>query len=571
MNWTIVNKRLEYYWSKFPLLLSSLLVAAASLTGVLFRPEFQTIDDQGLILAFSGTLIFDSPTAVTAFTSKIWGLINVLLYENVPNLFIEPYVLLLYVVAFFSLLFLSFSVIKSSLYSFKSFCLLAILGIWVFIPFFNKIQFTTISALAIFAGCYGIIKSGKGLSWSLSYGLILLLLGYLIRPSNIYVILPISFVYVYLNDALNKGLWITFRNQIAKFIIACLAVFFVSKIDYSIHNTSERNFINFNTFRVYMNDFHILPEKDDTKNIVKENSKRDVYLNNMKPEGIELFQNWFYSHPLLFNNQIDYNLLNKDVSIFQILSLNRIRHNFLSIKKVVIVDLLASNIPIVLSIVFFIFILSGKNVRTAIIINLVLLIVMYIFLSTFTKPVPYRLSFVMFFMTFFFIIMKVISSEDFFSKNVSTNIIVIMLFMSCLYVGMDKWPLRTWKYKEISLNLDNDNFYFMHHALPGYLNFDPLHFREGLKINGKVLCSGSFSVLENAHRLYKGKKFSSFVDFSISNISKVIYLLPPGVESEAFKQSYVNFILAHYGVSVVFDNFKGEENQFILKERSKFE
>ena len=203
--------------------------------------------------------------------------------------------------------------------------------------------------------------------------------------------------------------------------------------------------------------------------------------------------------------------------------------------------------------------------RLGLTINLAILIFSYLFFSALTKAVPFRLSYPMLSITLFMIVLQLFKSKEFAFNSILTKVMSILMIVSLFYTAIYFWPLRNWKYKEINLSLDENKFYFMHHDIPNYLHFDPLHFRRTLNVNQKVHCTGSFSVLNQVHREYKGKRFEYFIDFAVSNPADIIYLIPSDIYGEPFKNAFINFISAHYNIKALFIPIEGKDNQYYLE------
>ncbi|MDI1235277.1 MAG: hypothetical protein PSX81_13430 [bacterium] len=511
------------------------------------NPRFQTNDDVGMIYAFSGTGMFDSPTPVTAFGTKIFGILMVFLYQLLPTNF-EVYTIVLILLLFLSNILVYSKLLQYISYK-DSYFLLFFIPVLIFITlyFYLELQFTMVAGWLGFAGMLTILNKPK--KNEIIIGLIFILLSTLLRPSIVPIILGfvlllnIAFVLISKKSlAILKPFLINFTL----FFIVFLSVYF---IDIQIHTKEEKQFLAFNTFRSGIVDFNI--------NETKSNSNPFLW----EKEELDLFKNWFYNDSILYSKEIDYNKATNNQHNQFIEKLN-----FDNIKLAMLLSQFGGPTYRCIFILAFIPILlfkRGKRNFIFFIFFILTYICYYSVLSILFKEPPFRVSFMMFSAGIIFYLIEVSKNklnERFSTKNwkafVCSILILYALWITKISMDMRKNDFAINFCKE---KYDHKILYIRWKDYP-YDYANPFMISSSMR-NIKFVSMGAFSIHPSVNNSFGKIIFNNLTNDIIGKDSIVSFLLPKDkLIWKSLEISYINFIKKHYHKTVYFDEVQNSNH-----------
>jgi len=503
------------------------------------NPRFQTNDDIGMIYAYSGTGIFETPTPVTAFATKIFGLMMVFLYNLVP-VNIEVYTIVIYIFLFVSNLIIHKKIFQNYNYKDIYFWIL-ILSISSFITlyFYIELQFTMVAGWLCFAGVLAIInKSNKR---ELLLGYILVFFSILIRPSIFPIIFGFFLLLTLISAIISQSKFNELIPYLKKvFILACLfcLVFF---IDIKIHTKEEKHFLEFNTFRAGIVDFNINETKSNSNPL------------NWEKEELNLFKNWFYNDTLLFSNSIDYKSANK---YQQYQFLEKIDLKNLKITKLIDQSkgpiyrciLILTLIPVLL------FNRKGHNFIALISIS-ISFILYYSILSILFKEPPFRVSYLLFSIAILFYFLKTSLNIDTsrFSFLRMKSILCILSLMYAFWITNITMILRK---KEFAQNyckeIYSTNIMYIRWKDFPYDYDSPFDISSNIS-NIKLVSIGAFSIHPSVKNNFGKFSYTNLTNDIIGKDSIVSFLLPKDKRIwKDLESAYVKFIQKYYNKNIYF-------------------
>jgi len=515
------------------------------------KPRFQTNDDIGMIYAYSGTAIFDVPTAVTAFSTKTWGWMMVGLYQLLPS-GVEAYTIVLFLLIFMANVF-----IHSKLFEYLNprnilFWLFFLpLISFVTLHFYLELQFTMLSGLLCFAGMLMLMKQPNRQEMIIGY--LFVVLGILVRPT----VIPIVLAFLFLLNLLVTYLFpllIDSRKQIfKKFGLLALIFCAVFLVDKQFHSEREKHFMDFNLYRAGIVDYNI--EQSQTSTLPPNWGKVELYL----------FKNWFYNDPILYSDSKDYKEAGRSQknSILKKMNLGNLRFSAIlqQFKDPFFKCVL------ILSFVPLFFIKNWKRSAIFLIMLVLLYILFYNVLTIFFKEPPFRVSFMMFtcgilmHLYFTFRLMKN-SAFNFFRMGFSG-----LLFFYCFSITLTNLVYR---YQDIIKTrcIENYKTSVMYIRWWGY----PIELIDPFKVSTnlhhiKIVSMGAFSIHPALNDSFKNFKYENLTKDIIDKEQIISFVMPSDtLVWKDFRRAYTSFIFKHYKLNISFKKVENSQRCFDYSE-----
>jgi hypothetical protein len=522
------------------------------------KPRFQTNDDIGMIYAYSGTAIFDVPTAVTAFSTKTWGLMMVSLYQLLPS-GVEAYTIVFFVLIFIANVFIHlklFEYLNPNNLLFWLFFLPLIS--FITLHFYLELQFTMLSGLLCLAGVLLLMKQPNRQEMIIGY--LFVLLGILVRPSVIPIVLAFFFLLNLLATYLIPQLVDSRKQIFKKFGLLALIFCTVYFVDQQFHTEREKYFIDFNLYRAGIVDYNI--EKSQTNTLPPNWDKVELLL----------FKNWFYNDPILYSDSKNY----KETGGSQ-------KNNIL--KKMDLGNLRFSAIfqqfmdpffrcVLILSIVPLFFIKNWKKSAIFLIMLVILYIFFYNLLAVFFKAPPFRVSFMMFtcgILMYLYFTFRLMENRmfDFVRMGFSGLLLIYGLLITKISL--------VYRYQDILKTrcIENYNPSIMYIRWGGY----PLELIEPFKVSTnlqhiKIVSMGAFSIHPSVTNSFKNFKYENLTSDIIGMDHIVSFMMPSDtLVWQDFRQAYTTFIFKHYKRNIRFEKVENSHHcydyiEFKLKQKT---
>ncbi len=524
------------------IILNILILALA----LFLKPKFQTNDDIGMIYAYSGSGIFETSTPVTAFSTKIFGIIMVYLYKITPINY-EVYTIFLFLFIFISNVLIQIKILtKIKLENGIFWMIIISLLTFISLYFYLELQFTMVTGLLCLAGSLLISKNAKWLEYIL--GFFLITIACLIRPSAVPIILTFilflniaySFIHPIYTDS-KKEIFIKYFSLLG----LALCIYF---LDSKIHNLEERKFLDFNVFRAEIVDFNIssvnnnLPLKWDK-------------------EELDLFKNWFYNDSILYSKNINYSLAlkNSHSGFLDKVSIHNLNYSLLinqfrgPIYRCIFILAL---IPIIV-------IKGRKKYLLVLLTTIFIYILYYLFLSLLFKEPPFRLSFLLFTVGIISYL-NIILSDDYIKYLMDWRLFIcvpILLYgLWITKISMD-FRLNDLKINYCKETYNSKIMYIRWRDYP-YDYENPFTISQSMK-GIKLVSMGAFSVHPNIKNHFGNFKYSNLTNDVIGKDSIVSFLLP--LKRNVWKNlenAYTKFLLKQYKKNVYFQQIDSVKHCF---------
>lgn len=519
------------------------------------KPRFQTNDDIGMIYGYSGTSIFSEPTAVNAFSTKIWGTLMVFLYKVMPGIEV-------YTVSFFILIFLSNMIIHHKL--FENLRINGFLFWGIFIPlvtfinlfFYLELQFTMVTGLLCFTAVLLLIR--KPSKMEILLGCLLIMTATLIRPSLIPILLAFLFILMIAATYLMPAEIDSRKTLVKKFglftVIFC-AVFFLDK---GLHTTEEKRFLEFNFYRAGIVDFHV----------------EDIKSNSLQPEwGKEemfLFKNWFYNDTILYSQYRNYSSLgngqNKDI-------VGKINTKDLRLKS--IYNQLTNpyfRCIMLLSFIPLFFISQWKRSALYLLSFLAIYVIFYNLLTLLLKEPPLRLSFVLVISGIILHLFLAVQSTEKLSVNYIRFLSAgLLIFYGLLITKISLVSRRQDIQQTRCIETYDPSLMYIRWAGYPFELVDPFKVSTSGK-GHKIVSMGAFSIHPAVKNEFKGFKYKNLTADIIGKDRIISFMMPSDTtEWKDFKLNYIAFVGKHYHRNVYFEIDKSSNHchgykDFKLKE-----
>ncbi len=501
------------------------------------KPRYQTNDDIAMIYAYSGTSIFSEATAVTAFSTKLWGLLMVSLYKYLPS-GIEAYTIVFYLLILISNSIIHmeiFRALKTSAYKFWM-LFIPVLA-FITLQFYLELQFTMLAGLLCFTGV--LLWMNRQNIAGMVCGSLFILIGSIIRLDVIPVVLAFLFSLYIVKSYLNP-VPVESRKQIIKnfglMVLVFLLIFFT---DRSIHNTKEKEFLSFNSFRVEIVDYN-----SDLTN-------GGLLPLNWGSDELHLFKNWFYSDKMLYDENKAYTFGPEEgkkgqkkwsqLSTFNP-ELSQFRHPLFN--------------AVLLLIVFILFLVDKW--RRASLIALVFVFLYFSFhllLSLFFKTPPFRVSFMMFAVCAI-MFLSVVSGMISEVRQERMTLIVSLLLIFWAFAGFfSHLKHRNIEMAEHSCKESYDSeIVYIHWPLYPFEFIDPFRVTSESFQKNNIVWICSFSVHPAIRKQFKKFSYHNLTSDILDKEELVSFILPSEMErSQEFRSAYCSFITKHYQRNVYFE------------------
>lgn len=515
------------------------------LLSLMLKPRFQTNDDIGMMHAFSGTSIFSEPTAITAFSTKIWGLMMVFLYKVLPKR-IEVYTCVFYLFVFLSSVIIHSKLLRSFKPDQPIFWLLFIplLG-FISLQFYLELQFTMVSGLFCFAGILLMTdKPGKSGKW---LGLMMFLIASMLRPG----IVPVVLAFLLLSEVSIKliqkdmlGTW----GSIFKTFTFLAAIFTVVYLfDNGIHTDKEKKFLDFNLYRAGIVDFNF-----------DQNSGTSLP-SNWQKEELYLFKNWFYNDSILYSKNLDYKNISKEKSTGLL--------NKLDLQNLKIWAIFGQfNDPLfrcilLLAIIIIPFFRQWQKALLFLIASLLLYFIFFNMLSVLFKTPPFRVYFLLFTIGILLCLNYVAKLDQ--ANRFNHYKLTISGFVMLYGLWITKLSLD-YRYQDIIKNRCTEAYdpSVMYIRWAGY----PFELVDPFRVTTvnravKVISMGAFSIHPAVRNEFNGFKYSNLTSDIIGKDAIISFMMPADIsEWQGFKEAYIAFVDKHYHRKVFFEMVNGSKH-----------
>ncbi|MES2618322.1 MAG: hypothetical protein V4613_10605 [Bacteroidota bacterium] len=519
--------------------LFNLLILGISL---LLYPKFQTNDDIAMVYAYSGYEVFDNPTPFTVFSSKIWGLLMVLLYKSFSS---SPFEI--YTAIFVLLIFVSFQIIMSrllrniSIHSFGYWAVLILTGFFIELQFYLELQFTMVAGIVALGGYLQL--AGQKNKWDIASGLLLIIIATCIRPSIVPMVICF-FTAFYGVGLLLSGIKI--KQALKQTIIITFVIvipLIINQVDKRLLNTNENQFLEFNTFRANIVDFNILEKKEFNS---------EIAAMGWSNHEIALFYNWFFNDSILYQSgHLNQKIINHNMAgavtsdNFKLAFIhdffNQYNYNF-TIKCLFIIACI-------------VLVLTSFSKSSLLLFGLYFLIALSLFfiIAVFFKLPPFRMSFLLLSIGVIFLFYF---SMD--KMNVSTHkLFTVTAILLMLFTGqrMTKNLLYRREYADQRICRDIYSTEKMYIRWPYYPveGVNPYQITTQKRSKIKIIDMGSFSVHPAVKLQFKNTQFKNLTNDIIGKDSIISFILPNNeADWSNFKSNYIMFIKKHYKRNVYF-------------------
>lgn len=527
----------KYYVKLHDLVISHRVIAVTLISivicyiGLNMAPMYQSNDDPGMIFAFSGKLLFDEPSPLTAFTTKIWGSFSIWLYKWVAifGWDLEVHTVLIVVVIFISFWTILYRIVFLNRSNYGLLLILVLTSTFIVLPFYTLLQFTMAAAISTAAGAFIIIESiGSKKYIKIFIGLVLLAIGYLIRPDT-WLLVWLCATLAYL---LRDGIYgLSNFGKTWKYYGQSIFVFIGLNIVENAHLTAnDENIIEFNKFRSSITDYNII----DTA----QNTVRSSYLKKMRPEGLALFNQWYYGDENLYSTSVDYRQLNQSLDFLDRLESNRLKSNFRGIMMIGFEIGKDRTLILAVLTVIILLILFGNRFGWYRFILILLCSCMILFLvSVLYKPTPFRIYYpVLAIMLLSISYYNLPNNLNISTRNTKLLLNYLFIFSISGYSMYTYISLRNWQYLEIKLPSNKNKLLLVSNTVIPFKHLDPFHISDA-KVKQRIYCTGSFSVLPQAHRNWYGGRFE-YLTTVIMNEPSAIQVVLNNPDRNEFSKMY---------------------------------